>query len=117
MGFDGIAIGGLVPRVKDIELVFEIVSVVREIAPSQPLHVFGLGKPDIVKRLFELGVNSIDSSSYVKNAANGRTWEKEEIALNDASIPDRLHLALQNLSLAIKHTSSHPKSESLRRMI
>ena len=117
MGFDGIAIGGLIPRAKNLELVVEIVSVIREKVPKLPLHVFGLGKPETAKQLFELGVDSIDSSSYIKNAANGRMWDKQDFELNDAAIPDRLRLALQNLNLAIKHTSSHPKSETLRRIL
>jgi len=106
MGFDGIAIGGLVPRAKDTKLIVEIVSAVRNSIPKLPLHVFGIGKPDTVKRLFELGVDSVDSSSYIKQAANGRTWEKQEIVLNDASIPDRLHLALRNLASAVGHSNN-----------
>lgn len=42
-GFDGVAIGGMVPRVADMDLVEAIIRVVRmEIGPDLPLHVFGL---------------------------------------------------------------------------
>src|SRR5262249_16382580 len=72
--FDGIAIGGLVPRVSDFASVLAIVDVVRAAVPDKPLHVFGLGKPGLVGRLFQRGVHSVDSSSYVKLAAQGKVW-------------------------------------------
>lgn len=67
-GFDGIAIGGLVPRVRDTEYIKKIVSAVREEAPDLPIHVFGIGKPEVLKMLWEMGVDSSDSSSYVREA-------------------------------------------------
>lgn len=100
LGFDGIALGGLVPRVSDPEGVLRIVNAVRSAAPSKPLHVFGLGKPDIVEALFRRGVQSVDSSSYVKLAAEGRLWGQPTIHLTDASPAERLHLALCNLAMA-----------------
>jgi queuine/archaeosine tRNA-ribosyltransferase len=79
--FDGIAIGGLVPRMSDAANMFAIVDAVRTAVPDKPLHVFGLGKPSIVDALFKRGAQSVDSSSYVKLAAskrllpvNGCTW-------------------------------------------
>ena len=44
--FDGFAIGGLVPRARDLELVLAIVAAVHEQIGDRPLHVFGLGKPE-----------------------------------------------------------------------
>jgi helicase len=99
-GFDGIAIGGLVPRIRNFELVRDIVSVVREIIPDLPLHVFGLGKPEVVGKLFQLGVDSVDSSSYVKMAAEGKLWGREEKLPDEISFTQRLHLALCNLANA-----------------
>lgn len=99
-GFDGIAIGGLVPRVTDLDNVLSIVNAVRAAAPDKPLHVFGLGKPGIVEVLFQRGVQSVDSSSYVKLAADGRLWGQPSVHLADASPPERLHLALCNLAMA-----------------
>jgi len=100
LGFDGIAIGGLVPRVSDFEGVLKIVDAIRSTVPDKPLHVFGLGKPGIVEALFRRGVQSVDSSSYIKLAADGRLWGQPELHLADASPSERLHLALCNLAMA-----------------
>jgi hypothetical protein len=49
LGFDDLAIGGLVPRVGDLEGVLKIVEAVRSAVLEKPLHVFGIGKPGAVK--------------------------------------------------------------------
>jgi queuine/archaeosine tRNA-ribosyltransferase len=98
--FDGLAIGGLVPRVSDYKNVLAIVEAVRAAVPDKPLHVFGLGKPGIVEALFKRGVQSVDSSSYVKLAADGRLWGQPQVRLSDASPSERLNLALCNLAMA-----------------
>lgn len=98
--FDGIAIGGLVPRVSNFEEVLRIVDAVRAAVPDKPLHVFGLGKPGLVEVLFSHGVQSVDSSSYVKLAADGRLWGQADVKLTDASPTERLQLALCNLAMA-----------------
>jgi helicase len=98
--FDGLAIGGMVPRVSDFKSVLEIVDVVRSEVPDKPLHVFGLGKPGLVDALFKRGVQSVDSSSYVKLAADGRLWGQPTVKLGDASPTERLQLALCNLAMA-----------------
>lgn len=98
-GFDGIAIGGLIPRISDRKLITDVVKVVREIFPTEPLHVFGLGQPGLVRLLFDLGVDSVDSSAYVKLAADGQTWDRKTDA-SDMSPLDRMHLALANLATA-----------------
>jgi len=56
--FDGVAIGGLVPRAHDPALVLAIVEAVREEIGDRPLHAFGLGKPELVSTLFGAGVDS-----------------------------------------------------------
>lgn len=99
-GFDGIAIGGLVPRAQNWDLVQTIVESVRNETGNLPLHVFGLGKPELVRELFAMGVDSVDSSSYVKLAADGKLWSQPELNLSDPSPMDRLHLALCNLATA-----------------
>lgn len=104
LDFDGIAIGGLVPRVGDLEEVLAIVDAVRAAVPNKPLHVFGLGKPGIVEALFGRGVQSVDSSSYVKLAADGKLWGQPSVHLTDASPAERLHLALCNLAMATQRT-------------
>lgn len=98
-GFDGLAIGGLVPRARDPALVDAWVDAVRSELPDGPLHVFGLGEPAVVRRLFERGVQSVDSSSYVRLAASGRSWGTAG-QLGDPSPTERLHLALCNLAAA-----------------
>ena len=99
-GFDGIGIGGLVPRVRDRPLVLAIVDAVREAVPDKPLHAFGVGVPETVAMLFERGVQSVDSSTYVKMAASGRLWGRRGQSIAGAAPMERLGLALQNLSLA-----------------
>jgi helicase len=99
-GFDGIAIGGLVPRVSNFEGLLAIVDAVRAAVPDKPIHVFGLGKPGIVEALFQRGVQSVDSSAYVKLAADGRLWGQPNVHLSDASPSERLQLALCNLAMA-----------------
>lgn len=99
--FDGIAIGGLVPRARNPELVLEIIGAVKEVIPNLPLHIFGLGKPEMVGELFRMGVDSVDSSSYVKMAADGKIWgQEDQIRKSDISPTERLHIALCNLANA-----------------
>jgi helicase len=99
-GFDGVALGGMVPRAQDAEAVLSIVETVRVEVGDLPLHVFGLGKPDLVRQLFRLGVDSVDSSAYVKLAAEGRLWGDPSFRLEGPSPTERLHLALCNLATA-----------------
>lgn len=103
-GFDGIAIGGLIPRARDRELLRSIVESVRGAIGDLPLHVLGLGKPQLVQELYAMEVDSVDSSSYVKMAADGRLWSNPDLVIKDASPTDRMHLALCNLALATGKT-------------
>ena len=98
--FDGFAIGGLVPRARNTELIESIVSSVLAEIDGRPLHVFGLGKPETTQRLFAMGVDSVDSSSYVKLAADGRKWSDRGFRLEDPSTPELLQLAIENLATA-----------------
>jgi tRNA-guanine family transglycosylase len=68
--FDGFALGGMVSRIAKPEKIFEIVDAIRRIDKDRPLHVFGIGKPELVKQLFNLGVDSVDSSSFVQYAVD-----------------------------------------------
>lgn len=98
--FDGLAIGGLVPRAKDEDLILQIVEAIRTSHPDLPLHVFGLGRPQLLQKLFSLGVDSVDSSAYVKLAADGRLWSAPDYRLPAPTPMQRLHLALSNLATA-----------------
>ena len=102
--FDGFAIGGLVPRARNREIVEGIVRTVRSLIGSSPLHVFGLGKPETLSWLLELGVDSADSSSYIKLAADGKSWSGG--VLPDPSPTERMKLALDNLSSAQSATQT-----------
>lgn len=102
--FDGIAIGGLVPRAHDTSAILAIVEAVRTEIGNRPLHVFGLGNPAMVEKLFKAGVDSVDSSAYVKLAADGRLWSDPDYHIADPSPTDRLHLALCNLATAATGT-------------
>jgi tRNA-guanine family transglycosylase len=98
-GFEGVAIGGLVPRARDTDFVHSVIDAVRTEIPDLPLHCFGLGNPEFVTHLFSMGVDSVDSSSYVKLAANGKLWSSDQAA-NDPSPTLRMKLALANLTYA-----------------
>jgi helicase len=102
--FDGFALGGLVPRARDLDLIVEMIQGVQAEIGDRPLHVFGLGKPETSSQLFALGVDSVDSSSYVKLAADGRQWNSPDERLPDPSPLDRLHLAITNLASATRTT-------------
>ncbi|MEE2644331.1 MAG: tRNA-guanine transglycosylase [Myxococcota bacterium] len=102
--FDGIAIGGLVPRARDEALIFAVVDAVRALHPESPLHLFGLGRPELVRVLFQRGVQSIDSSAYVRLAAEGRRWGVSAPPLDDPAPLERLEIALSNLAYATQST-------------
>ena len=98
-GFDGIAIGGLVPRLKDRDYVRSVIhSVLKEW--SGPIHVFGVGSPRLVRDCLEWGADSADSSSYVKYAANGRHLNPKVPPIQEDSLTPlgRMRLALRNLA-------------------
>ncbi len=71
-GFEGIAIGGMVPRAKDKEYIKSTVRAVREEAPDCAIHVFGCGNVDVIPELIEAGADSFDSSSYARTAVDTR---------------------------------------------
>jgi len=102
--FDGIAIGGLVPRIKDTALVENVIREIRAIFPSTPIHVFGLGQPNLVKRLFTAGADSVDSSAYVKLAADGRLWGQKTSQAGLIGPTERMQIALLNLANANNRT-------------
>lgn len=70
--FAGFALGGMVPRLSQPKTIFEIVAGIRRIDARRPLHVFGIGTPSLVKALFDHGVDSVDSSSFVRSAVSKR---------------------------------------------
>jgi tRNA-guanine family transglycosylase len=75
--FHGYALGGMVPRASNPETILEIVDAIRQEDPVRPLHVFGIGTPRLVRTLFEHGVDSVDSSTYIRQIASGRYFNSE----------------------------------------
>ena len=73
--FDGFALGGMVPRSRNPELIIEIVYAIRQIESQRPVHVFGIGNPKLLSLLKSAGVDSTDSSSLLRNTANKKYME------------------------------------------
>lgn len=98
-GFAGIAIGGMVPRLRDKDYVRSIVEAVRA-EWEGPIHVFGVGSPSMVRNCLEWGADSTDSSSYVKYAADGRSVNPRLPVVPAAQLTPlgRMQLALRNLA-------------------
>ena len=74
--FDGIALGSLVPRKDNVEVLVEAVSdCKREMQQrgydDMPLHVFGISG-NAMPLLVLLGADSFDSASYLHQAINGK---------------------------------------------
>jgi helicase len=96
-GFDGLAIGGLVPHARDLDYTSGVVAAVRAEAPGLPIHVFGIGQPESIRRLVAAGVTSSDSSAYARDAVRGRSWRRPEAPIENPSLGESLVLALQHL--------------------
>lgn len=88
--FDGFTLGGMVPRVRDPNVIFEIVDAIREVDATRPLHVFGIGSPGLLRTLFERGVDSTDSSSFLQQTVSKRYLHPEKevfVPLKDIEDP------------------------------
>ena len=105
--FDGFAIGGLIPRAHDDELIISIVKKVRHEIGDRPLHVFGLGHPKWIPLLIRAGVDLVDSSSYVRHAVEGKSWWNSQVITSPQTF-ERVHLAIENLSFATWHCQQMP---------
>ena len=95
--FDGIAIGGLVPRLEDEELLLVLVQTVRQTVPGLPIHLFGVGEPTLAHRLFAAGATSTDSATFLTKAARGQRWGSD-VVMPEPSLHEKVHLALLNLA-------------------
>lgn len=74
--FDGVALGGLVPKKDDRDTLIEAVQGCKEIMREEqiddlPLHVFGISS-GAIPLLVALGVDTFDSSSYLRSAINAK---------------------------------------------
>jgi tRNA-guanine family transglycosylase len=105
--FDGFALGGMVPRIKRPAEIIDIVRAIRSVDKDRPLHVFGIGNVELVRTLFCEGVNSVDSSSYVRAAVDGKYlcaktrgfMEVADLSSTDCPCPSCQKLGAHYLSL------------------
>ena len=106
--FTGIAIGGMVPRLRDPDYVRGIIEAVRA-EWSGAIHVFGVGSPAMVRNCLDWGADSTDSSSYVKYAADGRSLNPRlpKIPENQLTPLGRMQLALRNLAHLLDPLNDH----------
>lgn len=67
MGYNYLAIGGQVrSKTRDI---LEIAQAIREVIPSHvKLHLFGVARLDALNDFIKLGINSVDTASYLRQA-------------------------------------------------
>ena len=73
--FDGFAIGGLVQFSHNPQKIIDIIAAVRKVIPSEkPIHVFGVANPILIPLLIKLGVDSFDSSSYIRLSLNRKFY-------------------------------------------
>jgi tRNA-guanine family transglycosylase len=106
-GFRHLAIGGLVPRLPVVAQVLAIVRAVVAVAPPGGLvHAFGIGNPQVARLLFDEGVTSVDSSSYVRQAVSGARWDGCEVPDGPSTL-ERARAALANLAYAKVSLESH----------
>ncbi len=65
-GYEYIALGGLVQ--KDTSAILDILSEIESITENIEIHLFGISRPEAMKRFKEFGVTSFDSASYFRKA-------------------------------------------------
>jgi helicase len=75
--FDGFALGGMVPRAKRPNEILTIVRAIRGVDRKRPLHVFGIGNAELIRAVFNEGATSVDSSSWVRAAVDGRHIDRK----------------------------------------
>lgn len=89
MGYEYIALGGLVRSPS--ALILEILtSIARIRKPATKIHLFGIGRLDVVKEFMALGVHSCDSASQLRVAwigADKNYWATPEEKYSAIRIP------------------------------
>ena len=68
-GFDGYAIGSLVPLKGRIRHIIRILLKLRTTVPNKPIHVYGLAGLALFLILYYLGIDSVDSHGYLLSGA------------------------------------------------
>ena len=67
MGYSYIALGGLV-RSKTAEILEVLEGISRFRRPNTKIHIFGVARPEAIRSFSDLGVNSIDSARFLRQA-------------------------------------------------
>lgn len=84
--FDGFAIGGLVQFSRNPQKIIDIVAAVRQVIPKEtPIHGFGIANPVLIPILIQLGVDTFDSSSYIRMSLDRKFYLmscKEKLTLS-----------------------------------
>lgn len=114
--FAGIAIGGLVPRLRDRPYLESVVRSVRA-AWDGPIHVFGIGEPTLVRDLLAWGADSTDTSTYIRQAIDGRSIcpGVPEVPAEARTPLAMVHLALRNYLAIVDPAAAHlPLNAGLR---
>ena len=65
-GYEYIALGGLVR--KDTSAILDILSEIQSNTENVDIHLFGISRPEAMKKFKEFGVTSFDSASYFRKA-------------------------------------------------
>ncbi|AWB28739.1 7-cyano-7-deazaguanine tRNA-ribosyltransferase [Halococcoides cellulosivorans] len=93
-GFDGIALGGLVPKKDDRDALIKAVTDCREVMAEWdidhwPLHVLGISS-GAAPILAAIGVDTFDSSTHIHSAINGKYYKSvtEPINIEDVDFSD-----------------------------
>lgn len=95
---DGVALGGMALRRRDWRLCLDLVARVRRRAGRLPLHVFGIGELERVRQVWEAGADTVDSSSPLRMALEGRLAGSPGLGIPAPSPVERLHAALVNIA-------------------
>lgn len=110
MGYDYIALGGLVRS--STEEILRVLNEVTKVVPSHvSMHLFGVARLNAVSEFVKLGVNSIDSASYLRQA-----WmrTKQSYVLPNGESYAALRIPEAGKSFRAKHMREHPDLSDAR---
>lgn len=116
MGYQRIALGGLVPLKTDqILQVVESVSHVRK--PEVALHLLGIARPEVMDQFAAFGVSSFDSTSpfrqaFMDDRKNYHTLDDHYVAIRVPQIEGNAALKRRILSGEIQHRDAFAQEKS-----
>jgi hypothetical protein len=89
IGYDYLAIGGLVKRSTDE--ILEILRKIREaVGPEIDLHVLGVARFATIDDFVEIGITSMDSATYLRRAWTSRKdnlWTRDNLVFSAVRVP------------------------------